>query len=390
MKKKLLKFKLLLVVTLLSSLSQAQCLTATEGIYPSTAYTPTTCDGTTVNLISDLCYSGEYSKVNVTLGQTYVFLSSNITDFITISDTDGTVSYTTGTGSVTWISTIAGVVRFYLHDNAACGESTQFRSRIVKCGTPPVCANPIVTPPYSMGFETGETTECLTVENVNGATTWSVFNGTTTSAYAGTKSMRYNWDGTTPGNDWFYTPGLNLVGGTAYNLKFYHKASDGPTYVENLEVKYGTAANAASMTSGTIVSLPGIATALASPFTLSSTNFTPATSGVYYIGFHNYSIADQAFLYIDNITVEVALKTDSFSATKLNLYPNPVKNILTLSSDNETITIVKIYNLLGQEVISKEANSNEVAVDMASLSSGNYIAKVTTGDTVKAIKIIKE
>lgn len=390
MKKKLLKFKFLLVTLLFTAFSQAQCLTASEGIYPATTFTPTTCDGTTENLISDLCYSGEYSKVNVTLGQTYVFLSSEPTDFVTISDTNGTLAYTSGTGSATWISTITGEVRFYLHDNAACAESDNFRSRIVKCGLPPVCTNPIVTPPYSMGFETTEASECITIENINGATTWSVFNGTTTSAYAGTRSIRYNWNGTTPGNDWFYTPGLNLVGGTAYNLKFYHKASDGPTYVENLEVKYGTAANAASMTSGTIVTLTGIATALADPFTLSSTNFTPATSGVYYIGFHNYSIADQAFLYIDNITVEVSLKTDSFSASKLNFYPNPVKNILTLSSDNETISFVKIYNLLGLEVISKEANSNEVSVDMGSLSAGNYIAKVTTGDAVKVIKVIKE
>lgn len=389
--KKLLHFKVTLTVTLffITAFVNAQCLTATEGQWPTGNYTPETCDGTTENVIDDLCFSSEFSKVVVTIGQTYVFSSSLETDFITISNNGGTTAFTSGVGSVTWVSTINGNVRFYLHDDASCAGSDDFRSRIVKCGTPPVCASPIVDVPYTMGFETGEPTECITIENVNGSTTWSIFDGTTQSAYAGTKSIRYNWNGTNPGNDWFYTSGLNLTGGTTYTLQFYYKASDGPTYVENLDVKYGTAPNAASMTSGTIVTLPGIATALASPFAVSTTNFTPTTSGVYYIGFHNTSIADQAFLYVDNITVDTALSNNDFTNSNLNYYPNPVKNVLNLS-DSKAISEVKIFNLLGQEVISKIVNSNEVTIDMSSLSSGNYIAKVTSGDDIKVLKIVKQ
>ena len=34
-------------------------------------------------------------------------------------------------------------------------------------------------------------------------------------------------------------------------------------------------------------------------------DFTPASNGVYYLGFHCTSIADQAFLYVDDVSVDL-------------------------------------------------------------------------------------
>src|SRR4051812_2756765 len=110
----------LLVMLLLgfTSLISAQCLnlTGTNQQWPTSTYTPTTCDGVTQNTIAGNCYAGEFSKVNVEEGQTYVFTSSNPSDFITISDADGTVALASGENAyVMWVSDLTGVIRFWTH-----------------------------------------------------------------------------------------------------------------------------------------------------------------------------------------------------------------------------------------------------------------------------------
>jgi hypothetical protein len=109
------------------------CLTAPNGQWPTAANTPTTCDGLTDNVITANGYAGEYSVVNVTLGQTYVF-KSGTTDFITISADAGVTAATFGATPLTWVSTIAGPIRFYSHVNDQCGAESVNRIRSVVCG----------------------------------------------------------------------------------------------------------------------------------------------------------------------------------------------------------------------------------------------------------------
>lgn len=137
MKKTTFKWKALFATAMFfmaASSLNAQCLTADNGLYPGATYTPAECDGIAVNTITGLGYASEYSNVNVTLGQTYVFSSSIATDFITISTDDGITSATSGVSPLTWISTIDGVVRFYTHVSSACEASTVFRERNIVCG----------------------------------------------------------------------------------------------------------------------------------------------------------------------------------------------------------------------------------------------------------------
>lgn len=127
---------LLFIAILYHNPSAGQCTTSPYGIYPSTNYTTLTCVGAPEVIAAD-CYAGEYSVVNVTTGTTYTFSSSVATDYITIS-TGAAVGTAVafGTGSVTWVSTLTGTVRFFLHTSSACGSSSVNRSRIVACGIP--------------------------------------------------------------------------------------------------------------------------------------------------------------------------------------------------------------------------------------------------------------
>ncbi len=132
---KKITLSLFFVFAFLSSLvGTAQCLQATSGLYPEQTYTPTTCNGITVNSITTLGYAGEFSNVNVVNGETYVFESSIATDFITISSDDGATAAISGLTPLTWVADLDGVVRFYTHTDDLCGESQTFRQRRLKCG----------------------------------------------------------------------------------------------------------------------------------------------------------------------------------------------------------------------------------------------------------------
>ncbi len=83
------------------------------------------------------------------------------------------------------------------------------------------------------------------------------------------------------------------------------------------------------------------------------------------------------------------LAINTFNESDLTVYPNPVKDMLTLSSANN-ITKVTIFNLLGQEVAAKIVIGNYTQIDLSHLSAGTYIAKINADYQQKTIKIVKE
>lgn len=90
-----------------------------------------------------------------------------------------------------------------------------------------------------------------------------------------------------------------------------------------------------------------------------------------------------------DFTVDTTLGSNSFDTSNFVAYPNPVKDVLNLSYKT-AISNVKVINLLGQEVVNANANTNDVQVNMSALSAGVYIVNVTVDDTVHSIKVIKE
>ncbi|MET0392605.1 MAG: choice-of-anchor J domain-containing protein [Chitinophagaceae bacterium] len=196
-------------------------------------------------------------------------------------------------------------------------------SENVKVSLTTLCAATNI--PYVQNFESAvipEAPTCMSLQDVNGNSgpepnatggRWTTFVGANNQTYVSpTKVIRYLYDAADlarGADDWLYTQGLNLTGGSSYRVKFYFKASDGPTWTEKMEVKFGTAAHNSAMTN-TIYSNMNIATALASPWDSVVVDFTPPTTGVYYVGIHAMSDPDQAFLYVDDLSVKAAPLVD--------------------------------------------------------------------------------
>jgi hypothetical protein len=84
-----------------------------------------------------------------------------------------------------------------------------------------------------------------------------------------------------------------------------------------------------------------------------------------------------------------SLATNSFDNANFTYYPNPVKNVLNLSYTQD-ITSVSVFNLLGQEMLTKSINATQSTIDMSNMLSGAYFVKVTADNQTKTIKVIKE
>lgn len=239
--------------------------------------------------------------------------------------------------------------------------------------------------PFSQDFESATVPalpNCSSQQNVGTGNLWTVENATNTYGFTG-NYLRYRWNTANAANTWFFTQGINLTGGTAYSIS-YDYGGTGATFPENLKVAYGTSNTAVSMTNE-LANYP----ALTNTSTNAVVEFTPATTGVYYFGFNAYSDADQFYLYVDNIAVDVALANNSFDNTNFTYYPNPVKNVLNLSY-NQNISQVEIFNLLGQKMTSTSFDATTAQVDMTSYTSGIYLVNVTSNNTTKTIRVIKE
>lgn len=88
---------------------------------------------------------------------------------------------------------------------------------------------------------------------------------------------------------------------------------------------------------------------------------------------------------VSNLSTEEISKVSN----SLKVFPNPVQDNLTISFD-ENITSVAIYNMVGQQVLSKAINAKKTTLDVSGLSSGVYLVQVTSGKEVKTLKVIKK
>lgn len=103
------------------------------------------------------------------------------------------------------------------------------------------------------------------------------------------------------------------------------------------------------------------------------------------------SSTDVATAYVDQIFLEPAttLSTTQFSNSDFQFYPNPVSDILNISNTDQ-ITAVSVFNILGQEMISKSVNNNLAKIDLSMLSNGTYLVKVSSNDSIKTFKVLKQ
>ena len=90
-----------------------------------------------------------------------------------------------------------------------------------------------------------------------------------------------------------------------------------------------------------------------------------------------------------SVTTWVTLGTGSFDAFSLSVYPNPTSGDINFTASKE-IKTVKLYNIIGQEVVSRTMNALEGNIDASGLPAGTYVMKLFSGDATQTVKVIKK
>ncbi len=145
------------------------------------------------------------------------------------------------------------------------------------------------------GFEDGGAMpDGWTVETGPNANAWEVAES---AKHSGTYGVEVTQTDANPKNTWLFSQPVYLLAGTTYILDFYCRSG---LDTETLDILYGSNAST-SMT-----------TVIDEDYTISSTSwtlfhkgFTPATNGVYYIGFHAKSAGDANYIDIDDINLSI-------------------------------------------------------------------------------------
>ena len=143
----------------------------------------------------------------------------------------------------------------------------------------------------------------------------------------------------------------------------------------------------------------GFATVLNNTVSISSTgDFTvSATAAELAAGYtiqYGFSVkgplADPTDTSLGSIVIGAeTLRVEDVNVINVSVYPNPSSFDWNFRAPNTVIKSVEIFNLLGKRVVSQRNNSTDVAISTQGLTNGIYIARITTEQGTKSVKLIK-
>jgi hypothetical protein len=94
--------------------------------------------------------------------------------------------------------------------------------------------------------------------------------------------------------------------------------------------------------------------------------------------------------YVDDFALYTGpLGINEHESLNLTYYPNPVSDVLNISTSSEEITHVDLYTVSGQLLETVKIYSINARLDLRSYSRGAYFVKVNAKDRSKTIKILK-
>ena len=215
-------------------------------------------------------------------------------------------------------------------------------------------------------------TAIWTAEASNSA--WFDQGATTQTALLYIEASSYIEDNTLAGSDLTFTGNVSVSDlGSEYTVVAFVKALDP-------NAGYATVVNNTADISST------------GDFTASATAAELAAGYIIQYGFAvTGPLADPADTTLGSVVIgEATAGVDDNSFVNVSVYPNPSNSNWNFRTGNTVITSVEVFNLLGKRVVSQNNNSTELSISTQGLTSGIYIARITTEQGVKSVKLIRE
>ena len=192
----------------------------------------------------------------------------------------------------------------------------------------------------------------------------------------------------------------NLTENTDYVLRFKVKATEGKTYTKGASVRMKTNDAAATNLAGndaTSITIQEINAAAADAnidFFEKEHEFNSGANTELVVNFYHGNETDAAldntYFYLDDITIEEKLSSDSFeNYFNFSYSPNPAKNQFSVEA-RKVISKIELFNTTGQNVLSKNMNALKSNIDVSSLQKGIYLMRASIENKTATYKIIKE
>lgn len=114
----------------------------------------------------------------------------------------------------------------------------------------------------------------------------------------------------------------------------------------------------------------------------------PAGATHFRLDFRTYKeTGDSGIIYLDNISFKKGnhLSTKQNNIDGLNIFPNPVDEVLNITSDSTADKNVQLFDLTGKKVLDVTTVSQ---VNVSTLKAGVYVAKITEAGKTATRKIV--
>ena len=269
-------------------------------------------------------------------------------------------------------------------DNLQSGTRYQFFLKNADCGSGWAGPKSVFTAallPYAYDFEYTE--ENYGEYDSDGWVSGTWLNSSGTSAQNGQGYVFNNTSKTFAKNDWIFSYPIKMVANEKVEIKYFAALGSNDATPATLKLSVANQPEKES-----IMQELSSKQVSGSTYVEYTSTFTAAADGVYYFGFGNVTapVAINSSLRIDNIRFDKGdLAVSNISKNQIKVYPNPVKDILRLESD-EKIEKAEIYSIEGQLLKTIIENNK---IDFSQYGKGLYIIKMYTKSGVHTQKVIK-
>ncbi len=213
-----------------------------------------------------------------------------------------------------------------------------------------------------------------------------------------------NTTGTNTISNWMILPVLSVKNGD--EIKFYTRTVTGNPYPDRLEVRLSdSGAGSTAPTNDTdvgsytnllltinpLLNVSGYPEAWALQTIVISglTGTTDVRIALrYFVTDGGPTGINSFYIGIDELEVSATLGVEDFSLLSLKYFYNKDTKILSLDSQSK-LSNIDIYNILGQEVLTKNLTSNYAEINLSYLQAGVYLVKITgNNNAFKTIKLV--
>jgi len=110
---------------------------------------------------------------------------------------------------------------------------------------------------------------------------------------------------------------------------------------------------------------------------------TDVTGGTYVVVVEDEAGCSQSETFV----IESQLSVDETATSIVSIYPNPTKGLVTIQHVGEFQ--YALYNVNG-ELVQAGTKTNQVLLDLSSLSDGIYMVQISSETISKTLKVVKK